>query len=157
MNEKTIYIFCDGGCKVHSSKIGGYGIVLLYDKYKKSIYGFREDATNNQMEILAATIALQKLTIHNIPVVVTSDSEYVVKGVNEWSKKWVRQNWKGAGKKAIKNIDQWKVLLAEISKFSMISFIHCYGHSDNEYNNEADRLATYAIAHKECKEILTWR
>lgn len=156
MNAQTIYVFCDGGCKVHSSKVGGYGVVLIYDKYKRLMHGFRENVTNNQMEIIAAIVALQRIQVHHIPVVVTSDSQYVVQGVNEWSKKWQAQNWRGANKKEVKNVELWKILLAEIEKYATIQFIHCYGHSDNEYNNEADRLATHAIEHQTNGEVLTW-
>ena len=145
MKQNIIYVYCDGGCKVHTSKLGGYGIVLLYNGHKKTVAGYSENATNNQMEILAATIALQKITRYDIPVIITTDSEHVVKGINEWTKKWLTNNWKGANKKPVKNIDLWKNLLAEIKKFDNIEFIHCYGHTKVQYNEEADKLATLAM------------
>ena len=145
MEPNTIYIFCDGGCHVHSSKNGGYGIVLIYNSIQKHIWGFATQTTNNQMELIAAIVSLQKIKDRTKKVVVTTDSQYVVTGITDWSKKWVVNNWRTANKKPVQNVELWKSLLNEVSKFNDIEFHHCYGHGDNVFNNKVDELATYAI------------
>lgn len=148
MKKEYLFIYCDGGCDVHGSKTGGYGIVLKYKEKEKHIYGYRENSTNNIMELTAAIKSLEAIKNKNLPTIITTDSNYVVKGMNEWIKNWLYSGWKSAENKDIKNQELWKKLYNEKVKFSDITFIHCYGHSDNEYNNLADKLATKAKKNK---------
>lgn len=145
IHKNIIYIYCDGGCRVHSSKTGGYGIVLKYLHHEKHIYGYQENTTNNQMELVAAIKSLQAIHLKDIKTIVTMDSKYVIDGISIWIENWVKNNWRNSNKKQVKNADLWKVLYEEKNKFSNIEFIHCYGHADNVYNNKADQLATMAV------------
>ena len=65
--------------------------------------GFRH-TTNNRMELLAVITGLEAITKKELPAVVYSDSQYVVKAIEEgWLKNWMKTNFKG-GKK---NKDLW--------------------------------------------------
>ncbi len=78
-------------------------------------------------------------------VKVYSDSAYVCNAFTEgWVKQWESNNWKTAGKSAVKNDDLWKLLLLLMSKHK-VEYIKVKGHSDNAYNNRCDKLATDAI------------
>jgi ribonuclease HI len=49
-------------------------------------------------------------------------------------------DWQTASKKEIKNLDLWKDLDEQTSKFK-ITWNWVKGHSTDEYNNKVDRLA----------------
>lgn len=89
------------------------------------------------MAVIAALEALKK---EGLNIVVFSDSQYVVKAVQEgWLKNWLATNFKG-GKK---NKDLW-TRYAELASRHNIMFKWVKGHADNKYNNRCDELATSA-------------
>lgn len=142
-----ITIYTDGACRGNPGK-GGYGIVLMWGKHKKEISaGFRL-TTNNRMELMAVIVALKELKRNDVPVVVFSDSKYVVDAVEKgWLAKWIATNFKG-GKK---NSDLWKEYHQLSQKFK-IRFEWVKGHASNPYNNRCDELATSAADGIELKE-----
>ena len=99
-----------------------------------------EDTTNNIMELNAVIYALSKVKNKTIPTEVTTDSQYVVMGVTDWSKKWIENGWRNAKNKPIENQGLWRYLLDLVSQFNNIAFINCSGHSDNAYNNRVDHM-----------------
>ena len=89
------------------------------------------------MAVIAGLEALKK---EGIKVTVYSDSQYVVKAVEQgWLKNWVATNFKG-GKK---NKDLW-LRFYELAKKNTIRFVWVRGHADNPHNNRCDELATAA-------------
>ena len=148
---KKITIYTDGACSGNPG-VGGWGAVLMYKNSKKEISGAEENTTNNRMELLAPINAL-KLLKEPCVVELYSDSAYLVNAFKEgWIDNWKMNNWRGADKKEVKNIDLWQEIdrLCSIHK---IEFIKVKGHADNEYNNRCDTLATTAVA--ELKKSLT--
>jgi ribonuclease HI len=142
---KKVDIYTDGACAGNPGP-GGYGAILIYNGIEKVINGFEPETTNNRMEITAAIEALKCL---NQPCEVNlySDSAYLVNAFQQgWIYSWVKNGWKksGKGKEEVKNEDLWKELY-EMSKMHKINFIKVKGHSDNEYNNRCDKLATDQI------------
>jgi ribonuclease HI len=96
--------------------------------------------TNNRMELMAVIAALQALKKEGLNVTIYSDSQYVVKAVEEgWLKKWIATNFKG-GKK---NADLW-MQYHELAKKHTVKFVWVRGHADNAFNNRCDELATRA-------------
>lgn len=92
------------------------------------------------MELMAVIAALQALTREGLNITVFSDSQYVVKAVQEgWLRNWLATNFKG-GKK---NKDLWR-LYAELAAKHSIMFKWVKGHADNKFNNRCDELATAA-------------
>ena len=140
---KNIDIYTDGACSGNPGP-GGWGCILIYNKHKKELSGFVQMTTNNRMELFAAISALKAL---NEPCNVTlySDSSYLCNGFNNgWLYKWSKTGWLNSQKKAVENQDLWQELL-NLSKIHKIAFIKVKGHSDNEYNNLCDKLATTQI------------
>lgn len=131
---EKIKIYADGACRGNqfAENIGGYGVVLLYGEHKKELKDAFKNVTNNQMEILSVIEGLKALKQYDIPVEIYSDSQYVVNTIN--------LNW---NKKA--NQDLWEELYNYIGKVKDIKFIKVKGHSDNIYNNRADKLANEAM------------
>ena len=122
---KKVTIYTDGACSGNPGP-GGWGAILMYNGTSKEISGASKDTTNNIMEITAVLEAL-KLLKEECEVQVYSDSAYVVNAFNQgWIYNWRKNNWRTAGK-------------------DKVEFIKVKGHSDNEYNNRCDFLATSAI------------
>lgn len=93
--------------------------------------GGKQDTTISQMELYAPAMALGWLyDIHRAcEVLILSDSEYVVRGFMDKSRK---RN---------KNLDFWKHLEFEAEKHIRVEFEHIKGHANHEWNELADKLA----------------
>ncbi len=140
---KKVTIYTDGACSGNPGP-GGWGAILMYNENKKEISGAEKETTNNIMEITAVLEAL-KLLKEPCEVKVYSDSAYVVNAFNQkWIDKWQKNNWKTSGKDDVKNRELWEELYDLVQKHE-VEFIKVKGHSDNEYNNRCDHLATSAI------------
>jgi ribonuclease HI len=134
-----LIIYTDGSSRGNPGP-GGFGAILLWgDKRKEISAGYRK-TTNNRMELLGVITALESLTKKNIPLTIYTDSQYIVKAVQEkWLDKWMRTNFAG-GKK---NKDLW-TRFYNLAKDYQITFKWVKGHADNPFNNRCDVLATTA-------------
>ena len=103
---KQIEIFTDGACSGNPG-LGGWGAVLRYKDVEKEISGAAEATTNNRMELLAVINAL-KLLKTTCEADIYTDSQYVIKGATEWLAGWVKNSWRTADKKPVKNSDLWQ-------------------------------------------------
>lgn len=137
--KEEIVIYTDGSSRGNPGP-GGYGVILMYKGHRKELSaGFRK-TTNNRMELMAVIEGLKSLTKNNIPVVIYSDSQYVVNAIAKgWLKNWIKTDFKG-GKK---NKDLWTQYDILSQKFN-IKIMWVRGHADNPYNNRCDQLATTA-------------
>lgn len=146
MDKNKIYLYCDGGCRGNQfdENKGGWGYILLYDNgklNKKEDFGSQINTTNNIMELSSCINGLKSIQNKDIPVEIVMDSQYVITGMNEWIKGWIKNNWKTAKKQPVANQDLWQELYGLSQQFGNIIFSKCKGHSDDEYNNYADILA----------------
>ena len=140
MNKVTI--FTDGACRGNPGP-GGWGAILRKDDHEKELYGAERETTNNRMELMAAIQALEALK-RPCDVTLTTDSQYVKKGITEWLASWKRRGWKTADKKPVKNQDLWERLDQATHKHK-IHWKWIKGHSGHEENERADQLANRAI------------
>lgn len=136
---QPLIMYTDGSSRGNPGP-GGYGTILMWKGKSKELSGGYRRTTNNRMELMAVIAGLQALNREGLSILIYSDSQYVVKAVEEgWLRNWMATNFKG-GKK---NKDLWK-LYDELSKAHTIKFKWVKGHADNEYNNRCDELATAA-------------
>ena len=138
-----VEIFCDGACSGNPGP-GGYGAILRCGGSEKEISGAAPDTTNNRMEMTAVIEALRLLT-RPCHVCVTTDSQYVVKGMTEWIAGWQRKGWKNSKKEPVLNRDLWESLL-EQSKNHTIEWKWVRGHAGHTENERCDQLAREALA-----------
>jgi len=138
----TVELFTDGACRGNPGP-GGWGALLRYNGVEKSLYGGEPETTNNRMELMAAIKGLEALKRRS-DVVLTTDSQYVRKGITEWIANWKRRNWRTADKKPVKNKDLW-VKLDELSQSHDIDWRWVKGHSGHRENEIADQLANKGI------------
>ncbi|QDF29692.1 ribonuclease HI [Halarcobacter anaerophilus] len=135
---KQINLYSDGS-SLGNPGPGGWGTILEYKGKERELCGGREDTTNNQMELLGVIEGLKALK-EPCDVTIISDSSYVVKGINEWLKSWIKNNWKTAAKKPVKNVDLWQEYV-KVSKSHKINALWVKGHDGHEYNERCDILA----------------
>ena len=139
---KKIEIFTDGACRGNPGP-GGWGALLRYQGKEKTLHGGLKNTTNNQMELQAAIEGLAALK-ERCEVVLTTDSQYVRKGVTEWMKNWKKNGWKTAAKKPVKNAELWQ-RLDELNAQHQVSWKWVKGHSGHRENEIADELANLGI------------
>ena len=95
------------------------------------------------MELTAAIRALEALT-RPCEVVLTTDSQYVRKGITEWLANWKRNGWRTAAKKPVKNAELWQALDAAAAVHS-VQWEWVKGHAGHPDNERADQLANRGI------------
>ena len=139
---KQVTLYTDGACSGNPG-LGGWGAVLSYKGIEKEISGAQEAITNNRMELTAVLQALQLLKEH-CEINLYTDSQYVMKGAEEWMTGWVKNGWRTADKKPVKNSDLWQ----ELYRFSKKHTLHWHwvkGHAGHPENERSDLLARTAI------------
>jgi ribonuclease HI len=139
---QQIEIFTDGACRGNPGP-GGWGAILRYNKIEKHLNGAETLTTNNRMELTAVIKALGALK-KSCTIKITTDSQYVQKGITEWLSQWKKRNWHTRDKKPVKNVDLWQ-RLDTITKQHKISWHWVKGHSGHPENELADQLANQAI------------
>ncbi len=137
-----VEIFCDGACSGNPGP-GGYGAILRCNGHEKELSGGEPHTTNNRMEMTAAIEALRLLT-RPCKIVITTDSQYLVKGMTEWIKGWQAKGWKNSKKEPVLNRDLWENLL-EVTGQHSISWKWVRGHDGHAENERCDVLAREAI------------
>jgi len=135
-----IRIYTDGAAQGNPGP-GGYGVILKYKDYVKELSeGFRL-TTNNRMELLAVIKGLEAIKKEGISVNIFSDSQYVVKAVEEgWIWGWEKKDFK---KKA--NADLWQRYIPLHKKFKP-KFTWIRGHAGHAENERCDYLAVQAAS-----------
>jgi ribonuclease HI len=134
-----ITIYTDGAARGNPGP-GGYGVLLMSGVHRKELSQGYQHTTNNRMELMAVIAGIKAMKKEGMNITVYSDSQYVVKAVEQgWLKNWIKTNFKG-GKK---NTDLWKEYY-QLAQKHQIKFIWVKGHASNPFNNRCDELATAA-------------
>jgi len=139
---QLVEIFTDGACRGNPGP-GGWGALLRYGGHEKELYGAEADTTNNRMELTAAIVALESLK-RGCKVDLTTDSQYVKKGITEWIGNWKKRGWKTADKKPVKNVDLWQRLDSALQPHD-VKWHWVRGHTGHPENERADQLANRGI------------
>ena len=144
----TIEIWTDGGCQGNPGP-GAWAYVLRAGTSLVDKSGFDPQTTNNRMELTAVAEALRELGRHKewraLPIVVTTDSQYVQKGITAWIHSWQRNSWRTSANKPVKNVDLWSALW-ELAKSLSVSWAWVEGHAGNEMNERCHHMVEQSIA-----------
>lgn len=151
MNENSanlpqVQLFTDGACKGNPGP-GGWAFILRHPSSGKEIErsGGDRDTTNNRMELQAVIEGLSALKKSSY-VDLTTDSQYVGKGISEWMANWKANGWRrreGKSWKPVKNAEQWQQLDELLSKHE-VKFHWVRGHDGHPENERCDELAVLA-------------
>lgn len=133
-----IRIYTDGAAQGNPGP-GGFGVILKYNDFVKELSaGFRL-TTNNRMELLAVITGLEAIKKEGIAVSIYSDSQYVVKAIEQgWLWSWEKKNFKDK-----KNADLWKRYIPLHRKYKP-KFYWVRGHAGHAENERCDYLAVKA-------------
>lgn len=143
MSKKIIEIFTDGACSGNPGP-GGWAAVLRYGEVEKELSGGEETTTNNRMELTACIEALSALKESCI-VKLTTDSQYVVNGIEKgWAASWRENGWRKGDKKPALNPDLWEKLL-NLCETHEVEFNWIKGHNGHKENERCDFLAVSQI------------
>lgn len=139
---KSVLIYTDGAC-IGNPGLGGYGVILAYDKHRKELSGGYRLTTNNRMELMAAIQGLAALK-EPCQVQLFSDSEYLVKAMEKgWARRWKANNWYRNKKEKAENQDLWEEILDLCNKHT-VQFEWIRGHDGHLENERCDTLAITA-------------
>jgi ribonuclease HI len=134
-----VEIHTDGSVLKNPGGIGGWCAVVQIDNRTINLMDALPSTTNNRAELTAVIEAL-KFVAHlgkTSNITIYSDSEYVVKGCNEWLARWVQIDWK---QNTVKNRDLWEEILILKAQLSF-TLVWVESHGDDDLNNKADSLA----------------
>jgi ribonuclease HI len=151
--EPNVQVWADESCLGNGREgenPGGAGGLIEYSdprtgKVSRFDYWLSEPATtNNHMALRSALEALRILSRKGkrLSVQFTSDSQYLVKGMNEWVRGWQARGWKRK-EGEIANLNLWKEL-TEAAKAHRVEWQWVRGHNKHPQNEYADHLATRA-------------
>src|SRR3990172_1718266 len=102
-----VEIFADGACSGNPG-VGGLGVISGLEALKKSCR-----------------------------VRITTDSNYIVKGMTEWMEGWKKRNWQNSQKKEVMNRDLWERLLKAASPHE-VEWVWIKGHNGHLENERCD-------------------
>jgi ribonuclease HI len=135
---QPIVIHTDGSCETQT-RLGGWAAILLRGEHQRVLHNGASDTTVNAMELTAVVEALSVLKHANSTAQLFTDSNYVVRGVNEWLSDWIQRGWKNARGEQIANLDLWQKLKALLDQHQVtLTWI------PRAQNTQADELAQSA-------------
>ncbi|NDW54685.1 ribonuclease HI [Aliiroseovarius sp. PrR006] len=142
------FAYTDGACSGNPGP-GGWGTLLQAKEgnavvKERELKGGEALTTNNQMELMAAIMALETLG-KPCAITVVTDSQYVKNGVTGWIHGWKRNGWKTSAKKPVKNAELWQRLDAAQARHH-VTWEWVKGHAGHPENERADELARAGMA-----------
>jgi ribonuclease HI len=138
---QIVEIFTDGACSGNPGP-GGWGYILRCDGVEREGSGGESRTTNNRMELLGAIEGLKSLD-KPARVRLVSDSQYLVKGLNEWIDGWKRRGWRRK-EGPVMNVELWQEL-DRLRAIHQIKAEWVRGHVGHAENERCDQLAVAVI------------
>jgi len=138
-----VLLFTDGACSGNPGP-GGWAYILKHPASGtvRERSGAEHETTNNRMELTAVIEGLRAIKRPSL-VDITSDSQYVLKGLKEWLDNWIKRGWRTADKKPVKNEDLWRTL-DDLRGAHTLRFHWIRGHNEHPENTRCDELAVAA-------------
>lgn len=148
-------IFSDGGCRQNPGP-GAWG-TMVQNAQGEVLFELSDSddlTTNNKMELTGAIKGLEATadyclsqgeSLDEMEFFLITDSQYVVKGVNEWMKGWKSRGWKKSDKKEPENLDLWIKLDNLKQRLPKLKANWVKGHSGHPQNERCDELANICM------------
>lgn len=143
MTPVRVTLYTDGACSGNPGP-GGWGVLMMWGKHRKTLCGGEAETTNNRMELTAAVEGLNALK-RGCAVDLHTDSQYVRNGITSWIMGWKRNGWRTANRTPVKNEDLWRRLDEALQRHD-VAWHWVRGHAGHPLNEEADSLARQGMA-----------
>jgi ribonuclease HI len=141
----SILVYSDGGARFNPGP-GGYGVIIVEDGCPRELSGGYRHTTNNRMELMGCIVALTDLATLDKPIVIHTDSQYVVNGISKgWALSWRKRGWIKADRQPALNADLWGRLL-DLIEGREVTFQWVRGHAGHPENERCDELAVASAA-----------
>ena len=144
---EDVIAYTDGGCSNNPGP-GAWAFIIVWEDGRYELSGFHKETTNNRMELTAVIKVLEEInnrkTLINKKIDITTDSQYVKKGITEWINRWEKNGWLSASKKPVKNKDLW-LQLKKMSSTLDIEWKWTRGHNGDPLNEKCDYLVQKQI------------
>lgn len=138
----SIIIYTDGGCRGNPGP-GGWAYIIKTEEKEISGSGRDPITTNNKMELSAVIKSLEAIVedseLSTKSIDLHTDSKYVKNGITSWINNWIRNGWKTAAKKPVKNKELW-LALKEVSDKLDIEWKWVKGHAGDPLNEACDSM-----------------
>ncbi len=142
MKLKGWAVYTDGACSGNPGPGGWAAIVISPEKTVRELGGGAERTTNNRMEMAAVLHSLRYLREKPGPVLICTDSTYVIQGLTKWIRDWKRRGWKRADGEEVLNRDAWERLDELVSERGKgLTWRQIKGHSGDPGNERCDAIA----------------
>lgn len=145
---EKIIVFTDGSSRGNPGP-GGWGAIVSMNGKVMELGGHESKTTNNKMELQAAISALQFIaeekSKNESDIIINIDSSYVVQGITNWVKGWVKNDWMTAAKEPVLNKELWEELSSVVSKLEekhTLKWELLKGHVGVPGNERCDHIAT---------------
>ena len=107
--ETVINAYSNGSCQGNPG-LGGWGVYAIANDGTAYEYSGDElNTTSQRMELLAGIMAITNLPDHS-QIKITSNSQYLVNGMNGWITNWKKNDWQNAKGQPVANKDLWERL-----------------------------------------------
>lgn len=136
---QTVKMYTDGACLGNPGP-GGWCCILRMGGHERVLRGGEAQTTNNRMEIMGVLEGLRALN-KSCKLEIYSDSQYVLKGINEWLPGWIRKGWVNSQKKPVANVDLWKEMVIELEPH-VVTVHWVKGHAGHPENEFCDKVAS---------------
>jgi ribonuclease HI len=141
-----VRLYTDGACSGNPGP-GGWAYILQHPASGQTLdaSGAEPATTNNRMELLSVIEGLSSLKLP-CRVELSTDSQYVARGIAEWLPKWKAQGWQrreGGRLKPVMNVDLWQ-RIDELLVRHQVHVSHVLGHNGHPENEACDRMAVAA-------------
>jgi ribonuclease HI len=136
--------YTDGACSGNPGPCAWGAVVIepgAQNIHREGVY--IGQGTNQIAELTAAIEGLARTPV-GATVKLVSDSQYVLKGLTEWRAGWERRGMRTADGSPVKNVELFKRLY-KVADERKVTVQWVKGHNGDQYNEEADKLATSAL------------
>jgi ribonuclease HI len=153
-NQEWQVVYTDGGCKGNQGPDGRAGIGVWWGQQDLRNIAERcpGTQTNNRAELIAVIRALEEAP-GDVPLIIRTDSKYVIDSMEKYLKKWIQNDFLTSSSGPVKNVPLIKHLNCLLGRrVGETKFEHVKGHSGEEGNEGADKLANRGSFMPEVRE-----
>jgi ribonuclease HI len=88
------FVETDGACAGNEKKSpGGWGAIACQERYYCQLFGSQEDTSNNEIECLATSKAMEMIP-RQMYIVIETDWQMCIDSLTKFGKRWEKNGWR---------------------------------------------------------------